>query len=246
LCLVYRLIPALIIQFVFMQKASTEVTLLAVVSDGLFMSLITSDIILSRMAKRDLHPWVVIFSMASIFNHFLIMLLLVFYYTAVFYEICEFTHLPLLTICKNVYVDGIYDLCHIGHKNLFKNALSFGNRLLVGVCSDEDATPYKRRPIMTTQERVNEVKGCKNVHEVIPNAPCNGLTEDFIKKHNIHIVAHSVEYDKPEDKYYAVPRKMGITRVLPRTEGLSTSELIRRIKEYGIVDAANTKKANPS
>jgi len=150
----------------------------------------------------------------------------------VFYEICEFTHLPLLTICRNVYVDGIFDLCHIGHKNLFRNALSFGNRLLVGVCSDEDATPYKRRPIMTTQERVNEVKGCKNVDEVIPNAPCNGLTEEFIKKHNIHVVAHSVEYDKPEDHYYAVPRKMGITRVLPRTEGLSTSELIRRVKEY--------------
>lgn len=76
------------------------------------------------------------------------------------------------------------------------------------------------------------MKACRNVHEVIANAPCNGLTEEFIKKHNIHVVAHSVEYDKPDDKYYAVPRKMGITRVLPRTEGLSTSELIRRVKEY--------------
>lgn len=76
------------------------------------------------------------------------------------------------------------------------------------------------------------MKACRNVHEVIANAPCNGLTEEFIKKHNIHVVAHSVEYDKPDDKYYAVPRKLGINRVLPRTDGLSTSELIRRVKEY--------------
>jgi cytidyltransferase-like protein len=121
-----------------------------------------------------LHPWVVIFAMASLLDHFLILVLLLFYYSIVFFEICEYTNLPFLTICRNVYVDGIFDLCHIGHKNLFKNALKFGNRLLVGVCSDEDATPYKRRPIKTTAERVAEVQGCRNVHEVIPNAPCNG------------------------------------------------------------------------
>ena len=40
------------------------------------------------------------------------------------------------------------------------------------------------------------------------------------------------EYEKPGDKYYAVPRAMGITRILPRTHGLSTSELIRRVCEY--------------
>lgn len=115
------------------------------------MSIITSDIILSKMAKRELHPWVVVFSMASIFSHFLIIVLVAFYYASVFWELCDFSHLPLLTICRNVYVDGIFDLCHIGHKNLFKNALTFGNRLLVGVVSDEEATPYKRKPIMTMQ-----------------------------------------------------------------------------------------------
>jgi hypothetical protein len=29
--------------------------------------------------------------------------------------------------------------------------------------------------------------------------------------------------------YYKVPREMGICRVLPRTDGISTSDLIRRI-----------------
>ena len=73
---------------------------------------------------------------------------------------------------------------------------------------------------------------CKYVHRVIPNAPCNGITEEFISKHSIHVVAYGEEYDYPEDKYYKLARDMKIGRVLPRTKGMSTSELIRRIGSY--------------
>eukprot|EP01119_Soliformovum_irregulare_P010063 TRINITY_DN2448_c0_g1_i1.p1 TRINITY_DN2448_c0_g1~~TRINITY_DN2448_c0_g1_i1.p1 ORF type:complete len:502 (-),score=132.29 TRINITY_DN2448_c0_g1_i1:197-1702(-) len=242
LCLLYRLVPALLIQFLFQSGLPHSITVQAVLADGLFMSIITSDICLSKMSNRELHPWIVIFTMISLINYFLIIVLVVFYYSIVFYELSVFTHLPLLTVCRNVYVDGIFDLCHIGHKNLFKNALLFGNRLLVGVINDVDASKYKRRPIMTYEERMAEVQGCKGVYEVIGDAPCFGLNEEFIKKHNIHIVAHSVEYDTPTDKYYAIPRKMGIARVLPRTQGLSTTELIRRVKDYGSVESNNVPK----
>ena len=62
-------------------------------------------------------------------------------------------HLPMFTINTNVYVCGVYDLCHIGHMRSFENALKLGTRLYVGVSNDEDCTEYKRRPIMTHQER---------------------------------------------------------------------------------------------
>ena len=142
-------------------------------------------------------------------------------------------NLPLFTVVRNVYVDGIYDLCHLGHKLAFKNALKFGTRLFVGVVNDEEATEYKRRPIMRTDERMEAVAACKYVHKVIPNAPCFGVDEEFIRRHNIHVVACSEEYDKPTDTYYAVPRRLGILKILPRTKGMSTSELIRRVVEYG-------------
>lgn len=103
-------------------------------------------------------------------------------------------NLPLLTVCRNVYCDGVYDLCHNGHKTLFQNALRLGNRLFVGVVGDEDAQKYKRPPIMTMEERAKEVMGCKGVDRVIQNCPCFGITKDFIAKHNIHVVAHGVEY----------------------------------------------------
>lgn len=117
----------------------------------------------------------------------------------------------------------------------FKNALKHGTRLFIGVISDEDATPYKRPPIMTMQERCEVVQACKYVYKVIPNAPCKAgdLTEEFIKKHNIHIVAYGEEYNTPTDKYYEVPRRLGIARTIPRTDGMSTSELIKRILARG-------------
>merc|ERR1719494_303225 len=144
-------------------------------------------------------------------------------------------NVPLLSRCVNVYCDGVFDLCHIGHKNLFRAALKNGNRLFVGIMNDEDCSIYKRPPIMTHEERCAEVEACKYVTKVIPNAPCFGLTEEFIKEHRIHVVCCGQEYiDKyktpADDKYYGVPRALGIVSPLPRTEGLSTSDLIRRIK----------------
>lgn len=142
---------------------------------------------------------------------------------------------------RNVYCDGVYDLCHMGHKTAFKNAASLGTRLIVGVVGDEDANNYKRPPIMSASERELEVSRCQSVAKVIHNAPCFGLTEDFIKEHDIHVVACGQEYwdrfpNPDDDPYYGVPRKMGICKPIPRYDGISTSEIIQRILSRGTVE----------
>eukprot|EP00012_Vannella_robusta_P005997 CAMPEP_0206196944 /NCGR_PEP_ID=MMETSP0166-20121206/8746_1 /ASSEMBLY_ACC=CAM_ASM_000260 /TAXON_ID=95228 /ORGANISM="Vannella robusta, Strain DIVA3 518/3/11/1/6" /LENGTH=211 /DNA_ID=CAMNT_0053614509 /DNA_START=871 /DNA_END=1506 /DNA_ORIENTATION=- len=185
------------------------------------------------MADRDLHPWLVLMAMGSLLSNFLCLFIVFFYYITIISEVALFMNLPLFSVVRNVYVDGIYDMCHLGHKLAFKKAIKLGTRLFVGVISDEDASKYKRRPIMTTNERESAVAACKYVHKVISNAPCFGLTREFIKEHNIHVVGYSEEYNNDEDIYYKVPRAMGIARVLPRTKGMSTSELIRRVVAYG-------------
>ena len=37
--------------------------------------------------------------------------------------------------------------------------------------------------------------------------------------------------DPKDDKYYSIPRQLGIARYLPRTKTLSTSDLIARIQD---------------
>jgi choline-phosphate cytidylyltransferase len=216
------------------------------ISDALFLSLVTSDTIVAKMASRELHPWVVLMSATVVMPHlhFLMFFFAACYYIAVFGTLMAHMNLPLLQVIKNVYCDGIYDLCHIGHKNLFRSALKNGNRLFVGVVGDTDANNYKRPPVMSASERENEVSSCKCVTKVIQNAPCFGLTEEFIKRHRIHVVCCGQEYidrfpDPDNDPYYKVPRKMGIAKPLPRTDGLSTSDLIKRIQNMG----ADVKKS---
>ncbi|CAK9112208.1 unnamed protein product [Durusdinium trenchii] len=152
---------------------------------------------------------------------------------------------------KNVYCDGIFDLCHIGHQNLFRNASKLGTHVWVGVVGDKDANSYKRPPIMTAAEREAQVLGCKHVDRVIPNALCFGMTEEFLKEHDIHVCAVGQEYfdrypNPDDDPYYKVPRKMGIAVPLPRFEGLSTSDLIRRIRERASPDWTVSSLPSPT
>ena len=214
-----------------------------VVFDGIFLTVITTDLIVSKMAKRELHPWLVVLAMGSVFSYVVTMGLVAFYFVCIFADICHYMNLPLLSNSCNVYCDGVYDLCHIGHKNAYRKALTYGNRLFVGVMGDKDCAAYKRPPIMTHAERCAEVSACKSVTKVIPNAPCFGLTKEFLDKHKIHIVCMGEEYverwpDPKDDKYYRVPRELGIARSLPRTKSLSTSELIKRIQ---MADDANKR-----
>lgn len=229
-----HLLPALLLQY--STLAFTRLTLLDVICDGLFMAVLTSDLIVAKMAHRQLHSAVMLMSFAAVLSHTVILCTVVNYYIAIFADLCHYLNLPLLTTCRNVYCDGVYDLCHIGHKKAFQNALRLGNRLFVGVVGDDDASTYKRPPVMTHAERCAEVEGCKSVTKVIPNAPCFGLTHEFLEEHQIHVVAFGEEYlerypDPENDPYYRVPRQLGIATPLPRTHTLSTTDLIKRILE---------------
>eukprot|EP00288_Rhodomonas_lens_P019588 CAMPEP_0177690858 /NCGR_PEP_ID=MMETSP0484_2-20121128/993_1 /TAXON_ID=354590 /ORGANISM="Rhodomonas lens, Strain RHODO" /LENGTH=519 /DNA_ID=CAMNT_0019201435 /DNA_START=134 /DNA_END=1690 /DNA_ORIENTATION=+ len=242
ICICYRMIPAILMWLAGARNSEQQATdVHSVICDGLFLSVLTTDVIVAKMAKRRIHPWVVLMCMLSVFNNFIILVLVLFYYTCLFAELSLYLNLPILTLNTNVYCDGVFDLCHKGHKNLFQAALAFGNRLHVGVMSDEDCAQYKRVPIMTTEERCREVDSCKAVYKAIHLADDyskTGLTREFIDEHCIHIVCHGAEYDVKNPKfaerlangetdYYKVPREMGITRMFPRTDGISTSELIK-------------------
>mmetsp|Transcript_8944 Transcript_8944/g.12959 ORF Transcript_8944/g.12959 Transcript_8944/m.12959 type:complete len:335 (+) Transcript_8944:771-1775(+) len=243
--LLMRFIPAVFMHF---GVPGFSITVLDVICDGFFMAVLTSDITLAKMAGREIHPWVVLMSMCAIFSHPVIIFLVIVYYIAVFGDLCSYLNMPLMTVCRNVYCDGVYDLCHIGHKKLFKRALAYGNRLFVGVVGDKDASVYKRPPIMSHDERCAEVEACKSVTKVITNSPCFGLTREFLDEHQIHVVAYGEEYlerypNPDDDPYYAYPRKIGIAKPLPRTKGLSTSDLIRRIQNSRPADSRNDAKS---
>lgn len=170
--LLMRLVPALLLQA---SNIAFPLTAMDVICDGLFLSVLTCDLTLAKMANRGLHPWVVTMSLAAVLSHSVIIALVAVYYIAVLCDLSFYMNLPLLATCRNVYCDGVYDLCHIGHKRAFQNALALGNRLLVGVVGDADASQYKRPPIMNHAERCAEVEACKAVTKVIQVRCCDTL-----------------------------------------------------------------------
>jgi len=82
-----------------------------------------------------------------------------------------------------VYVDLVGDLFHAGHVELLRQARALGDRLVVGVLSDDVVAQYKRRPITTLEERVAVVRACRYVDEVVPDAP-DVVTMEFVRDHD--------------------------------------------------------------
>ena len=66
------------------------------------------------------------------------------------------------------YTQGTYDMFHIGHLNLIRNAKRHCDYLIVGVNKDELVESYKnKRPIIPLEERVEIVRAIRYVDEVI-------------------------------------------------------------------------------
>ena len=130
-----------------------------------------------------------------------------------------------------VYADIVGDLFHYGHVEFLRQARALGDYLLVGVCADDVIQSNKGRPILTMEERVESVAGCRYVDEVLPNAPWR-IDRACIDQHDIQLVVHGSDYSQEQlDDIYKVPIEMGILRIVAYTKSISSTEIIRRILE---------------
>lgn len=68
-----------------------------------------------------------------------------------------------------VYTCGVFDLFHIGHLNLLRAASGLGDRLVVGVSTDELVESYKPgRLVVPYLERIEIVRSLRFVDSVVP------------------------------------------------------------------------------
>ena len=66
------------------------------------------------------------------------------------------------------YTTGVYDLFHIGHLNLLKNAKGLCDKLIVGVTSDELVLYKNKKAVICHSERMEIVRNIKHVDAVVP------------------------------------------------------------------------------
>ncbi len=75
------------------------------------------------------------------------------------------------------YTSGVFDLFHIGHLNILRNAKGMCDYLVVGVSTDELVMEYKnKKPIIPFLERMEIIRNLKCVDAVVPQYDMDKLT----------------------------------------------------------------------
>lgn len=150
-----------------------------------------------------------------------------------------------------VYIDGAFDLFHVGHVQILRAARAAGDFLLVGIHTDEEVTARRgpHLPIMGLHERALSVLACRYADEVIIGAP-QVISEDLLTTFGIGLVVRGTTHEAAnreaagEEARYEVPRSKGMLQELPSPSTMTSATLIRRIVDNRAqFEARQAKKA---
>jgi rfaE bifunctional protein nucleotidyltransferase chain/domain len=134
-----------------------------------------------------------------------------------------------------VWTNGCFDLMHPGHVLSLRAARRLGDVLVVGVNSDDSVRRLKgpKRPVLTAAERVEVLAALECVGHVVvfdettPAAALARLQPDVHCKGS----DYAPPSGKPVPEAEVVAAYGGHIEYLPFLPAVSTSELIRRIRE---------------
>lgn len=132
---------------------------------------------------------------------------------------------------KIVFTNGVFDLVHSGHVELLNFAKTLGDKLVVGLNSDNSTRLLKgnKRPINKEEDRKNIIQSLRAVDEVIVFDSID--TTDLINNLNPDIIVKggewTVEEVRERDK---IPDNIEVY-VYPFKEGYSSTNIINMIKE---------------
>lgn len=74
------------------------------------------------------------------------------------------------------YTAGVFDLFHVGHLNLLKNAKGMCDKLVVGVTVDELVAYKGKRAVIPFEDRIEIVRSIRYVDAAVPQYDMDKLT----------------------------------------------------------------------
>ncbi len=126
---------------------------------------------------------------------------------------------------KKILTVGVYDLLHVGHVELFRKAKSLGDYLIVAVQDSEDVVKFKpdAKLVYDTEQRCYMVRAIRYVDEVVVYKN----VKDIVKQVDFDVfVAGPDQTHAGFQAAFEYCREAGKeVMLLPRTEGISSSEL---------------------
>ncbi|MFA7350257.1 MAG: adenylyltransferase/cytidyltransferase family protein [Methylotenera sp.] len=136
---------------------------------------------------------------------------------------------------KRIMVDMSATLIHHGHIRLLKAAKALGTVIVALTTDEEIRTKKGYTPELNFAERSEILEAIRYVDEIVP---CNWLIEEsFLDLHHIDLLVHGHDNSNPIH-----PSRL---LVLPRTEGISTSDLRQRVvNALAQIEKAKAEKNN--
>lgn len=120
---------------------------------------------------------------------------------------------------------GTFDLLHIGHINILKNAKSLGDELIVGVSTDKFSIEKKnRKPIYNENDRKQILESLKFVDKVFFEESFEKKRE-YIKKYKADIFVMGNDWEGRFDEFNDICKVV----YFDRTPSISTTKLIEVI-----------------
>lgn len=134
-----------------------------------------------------------------------------------------------------VFTNGCFDLLHAGHVVYLQKAKALGDMLVVGINTDESVRQIKgpRRPINPLEERALVLSGLSSVDLIIPFEEPTPYSLIALIQPDVLVKGEDWEDSQIVGRDLVEGREGKVVR-LPVKEGISTTEIIRRILEaYG-------------
>lgn len=121
---------------------------------------------------------------------------------------------------------GTFDLLHIGHINILEKAKNLGDKLIVGISSDNFSHQKKNRyPIYNQNERKKILESLEFVDEVFLEESFEKKKE-YITKYKADILVMGNDWEGRFNEFNDVCKVI----YFERTPSISTTEIIEKIK----------------
>lgn len=133
---------------------------------------------------------------------------------------------------------GTFDMFHIGHLELLRRVRSLGDRLIVGVSTDEFNELKNKKTLIPYSQRAQIVAAIKYVDEVIPEEQWEQKVND-VSKYGVDVFAMGDDWKGRFDflsEYCKV-------EYLPRTEGISTTVLKEHLDKISRINIQDLNHA---
>jgi len=129
------------------------------------------------------------------------------------------------------YTAGVYDLFHIGHLNLLRNAKGMCDKLIVGVSTDELVKYKGKTPVIPFCDRIEIVRNVKCVDAVVAQENMDKLGMCKKLKANVMFVGDDWYQSPRWEEYEEQFKEAGIKIVyFPYTKGVSSTQISKALK----------------